>query len=297
MASPLFSSKYYRHTPLLKSESELVSMPLRIPIPARTFARSIGALLALATIFSATARAAERLTLNNGFEVVCDHHAVVEGRLRVYLKPAEPDYFELQADALRQVEAIPDPPRESPLPLSPASVTLATQTQPSAALPRSLPAKSHDAPLTPADLNQLLVKAGSVHNVDADLLASLVKAESGGNARAVSHAGARGLMQLMPGTAHQLGVQDSFSPDQNVRGGTSYLDGLLTRYHDNIAMALAAYNAGPEAVDRYHGIPPYRETRLYVARVIHEFNRRVAARRAALQTKPVTPGQLAMNVR
>jgi soluble lytic murein transglycosylase-like protein len=85
-------------------------------------------------------------------------------------------------------------------------------------------------------------------------------------------------MQLMPGTAQQLGVTDSFAPDQNVRGGAAYLDWLLTRYHDNLVLALAAYNAGPEAVDRYHGIPPYHETRVYVARVVHEFNRRVAAR-------------------
>jgi soluble lytic murein transglycosylase-like protein len=121
------------------------------------------------------------------------------------------------------------------------------------------------------------------------LLASVVKAESDGNARAVSHAGAQGLMQLMPKTASGLGVQDSLQPDQNVRGGSIYLDALLTHYHDNLALALAAYNAGPEAVAKYHGIPPYAETRAYVARVIHEFNRRVLAREAELRRTSVPP--------
>jgi soluble lytic murein transglycosylase-like protein len=81
-------------------------------------------------------------------------------------------------------------------------------------------------------------------------------------------------MQLMPATASQMGVQDAFRPAQNIAGGTAYLDELLTRYRDNIVLALAAYNAGPAAVDRYHGVPPYRETKEYVARVIREFNKR-----------------------
>jgi soluble lytic murein transglycosylase-like protein len=102
----------------------------------------------------------------------------------------------------------------------------------------------------------------------------VVHAESGGQVKAVSRTGARGLMQLMPGTASELGVKDAFVADQNVEGGTKYLDALLTRYHDNIALALAAYNAGPGAVDKYHGVPPFRETRAYVSRVIREFNRR-----------------------
>jgi soluble lytic murein transglycosylase-like protein len=126
----------------------------------------------------------------------------------------------------------------------------------------------------------MLSRAGADHNLDVDLLASLVKAESNGNARAVSRAGAAGLMQLMPATANDLGVHDRFEPGQNVRGGSTYLDALLTRYHDNLALALAAYNAGPLAVDKYHGIPPYNETRAYVAHVIHEFNRRVLSREA-----------------
>ena len=215
----------------------------------------------------ARAHAAERLTLANGFDLVCDHHAMVQGRVRVYPKAAAEDYVELSPDAIRGVEAVPDPPAEPAVPNAEITAPVPTHT------PTPI-----DTRLTAADLHQLLAKAGSEHNVDEDLLASVVKAESGGNAHAVSHAGARGLMQLMPGTAQQLGVSNSFAPDENVRGGTAYLDELLTRYHDNIVLALAAYNAGPEAVDRYRGIPPYHETRLYVARVIHEFNRRVMAR-------------------
>lgn len=214
------------------------------------------------------ASAAERLTLANGFDLVCDRHAMVQGRVRVYPKAAAEDYFELSPEAIRGVEAVPDPVPEP-------AVASAEIVNP---VPASKPAATVDARLTAADLHQLLAKAGAEHNVDEDLLASVVKAESGGNTRAISRAGARGLMQLMPGTAQQLGVSNSFAPDENVRGGTAYLDGLLTRYHDNIVLALAAYNAGPEAVDRYRGIPPYHETRLYVARVIHEFNRRIAAR-------------------
>ena len=225
----------------------------------------MAALLAAGLCLAQVARAAEHLTLANGFDLVCDHHALVEGRVRIYPKPAAEDYFELAPDAIRGVEIVPDPPE--------AQGNADTDTA-----PLKTPAAIADTKLTAADLHQLLSKAGSEHNVDADLLASVVKAESGGNARATSRAGARGLMQLMPDTARDLGVADSFAPEQNIRGGTSYLDWLLTRYHDNIVLALAAYNAGPEAVDRYHGIPPYHETRVYVARVIHEFNRRIEAR-------------------
>jgi hypothetical protein len=233
-----------------------------------TVASLCGALV-FALAGSTSARAAERILLTNGFDLVCNHHAEVDGHIRVFLKAGTTDYFELRPGAVAGYEAIADPvPDVAPDQTKPAE--LPTVTAGSGRAPQTK--------LTPADLHQLLSQAGTVHNVDEDLLASVVKAESGGNSRAVSRTGARGLMQLMPGTAKQLGVADSFAPDQNVGGGTAYLDQLLTRYHDNIALALAAYNAGPLAVDRYHGIPPYHETRVYVARVVHEFNRRVMER-------------------
>jgi soluble lytic murein transglycosylase-like protein len=99
------------------------------------------------------------------------------------------------------------------------------------------------------------------------LVKAVIAAESAFDPEAVSHAGAQGLMQLMPATAQNLGVVDPLRPDQNVRGGVRYLRGLIDRYGD-LSLALAAYNAGPTAVDRYGGIPPYRETRAYVKRVL-----------------------------
>jgi soluble lytic murein transglycosylase-like protein len=229
-------------------------------------------LSALAAFAVPAAYAGERVTLANGFAIDCDHHAQVRERVRLYLSAAEDNFIELKPAEIAGYEAVPDPPK-----IPDPSLT---------------PAKKPDANLSPADLKEMLARAGHMHNLDVDLLASLVKAESGGNARAVSRAGAQGLMQLMPGTASDLGVQDSLKPDENVQGGSTYLDWLLTRYHENLALALAAYNAGPAAVDKYRGIPPYRETRVYVAQVIHEFNRRVRAREAqAKRAVAQTPAQ------
>ncbi len=224
-------------------------------------------LVAMATLLPA-AWARERVTLTNSFVEECDHHAQVDGRVRLYLSAGEDNYIEFDPAEIVAYEMVPDPP----VPVMP-SPTLAPKTP---------------ANLNPADLREMLTRAGTEHNLDVDLLASVVKAESDGNARAVSRAGAKGLMQLMPATAAGHGVQDSFQPEQNVRGGSAYLDELLTRYNGHLAKALAAYNAGPEAVDKYNGIPPYRETQAYVARVIHEFNRRVTAREAVAKRAPAS---------
>ncbi len=199
--------------------------------------------------------------------------------MRLYLSAGEDNYIELPDLNIAKVEHVADPP--PPL--------LADPPPNSSALPAG---PAPDAMLNPADLHEMLARASLDRNVDVDLLASIVKAESAGNPHALSRAGARGLMQLMPATANDLGVADSYKPEQNVRGGSTYLDQLLVRYHDNLAKALAAYNAGPAAVDKYNGIPPYHETQAYVARVIHEFNRRVLAREAEEKAAASAPSHV-----
>lgn len=214
--------------------------------------RRIAALLLLPGMCAAAARAAEVVTLRNGFSITCERHEALSTDVtRLYLRAD--NFMDVAASSITSVEAAPD-------------------------VSAPIKAETHE----PVGTATILADSGARHNVNVALLASVVQAESGGNTKAVSRTGARGLMQLMPGTANQLNVKDSFDAASNVNGGSAYLDQLLTRYHDNLALALAAYNAGPGAVDRYHGIPPYRETRAYVARVIREFNRRVAEQARAV---------------
>jgi len=214
---------------------------------------------AIALTASWPLHAAERVTLTNGFHLACDHQLETGGKVRLYTGPGSDNFLEVDATEIASVEAI------SNRPPPPDASDLATVSAKASAV------------LSHAELKELIARAGAQHNLDTDLLASVVRAESGGKVRAISRAGAEGLMQLMPATAMQLGVGDRFRPDENIEGGTAYLDALLTRYHENLAFALAAYNAGPAAVDKYHGVPPYPETRGYVARVIREFNRRKIA--------------------
>jgi soluble lytic murein transglycosylase-like protein len=220
--------------------------------------KAFGVGAALLAAMCPLGRAAEHVTLKNGFELDCARREVVGDRIRLYFAgksgaAGEANYMDVASDAVVRVEKVPDPPEEV------AAIS---------------PAIAGSAVLSAEEMHVMLAHAGAAHHIDEDLLASVVRAESGGQVKAVSRTGAEGLMQLMPGTAKTLGVADAFLPEQNIAGGTAYLDALLTRYHDNAALALAAYNAGPGAVDRYHGVPPYRETRMYVARVIREFNRR-----------------------
>ena len=114
-------------------------------------------------------------------------------------------------------------------------------------------------------------EAAERHGVEEGLITAVIRVESGFNSRAVSHKGARGLMQLMPGTAYMLGVRDSFDPRQNIDGGVRHLRGLIDRFGSDLKLALAAYNAGEQAVLNHGGIPPYRETRDYVTRILGLF--------------------------
>ncbi len=206
--------------------------------------------------------ASEHITLRNGFDLICDHRETSGDHIRLYMTATGPDFMEVSAADIANSEFV-----QLQAPEPPVAPAIAAAADPTA-----------------AEIHEMAAKAGAAHDLDVELLASVIRAESNGNVRAVSRAGARGLMQLMPDTASKLGVTDSFRADQNISGGTAYLNALLKRYNDNLALALAAYNAGPAAVDRYHGIPPYRETRRYVARIIHDFNRRKAEAAAHVTT-------------
>ncbi len=126
-------------------------------------------------------------------------------------------------------------------------------------------------PIPDVSLEPLIHRHSTAQQLDPKLVQALIQVESGYNHRALSRKGAMGLMQLMPATANQLGVNDPYDPDQNVRGGTTYLRRMIDRFQGRLEWAVAAYNAGPGAVERYRGIPPYRETRNYVQRVLSLF--------------------------
>ena len=129
-----------------------------------------------------------------------------------------------------------------------------------------------------AEAISLAHAAAHRHRVDHRLVESLIEMESSFDHTAVSRAGAMGLMQLMPAVARRYGVSDPFDPAQNVDAGVRYLRSLLLRYAGNVEYALAAYNAGPGAVDKFKGVPPYPETRQYVMRVIYRYRQRVDGR-------------------
>jgi soluble lytic murein transglycosylase-like protein len=129
------------------------------------------------------------------------------------------------------------------------------------------------APVPPAQIDALVQQNASTWQVDPALLKAVIANESGFNANATSKVGAQGLMQLMPETAASLGVRDAYDPAQNVAGGARYLRGLLDRFGGDKRLAIAAYNAGPGAVEKYRDVPPYAETQSYVQNVLASFDK------------------------
>ena len=188
--------------------------------------------------------------LRNGFTLAFDHQETRENVIRLYLASGTDSYVDVARDQVVEFQAAPPPAALAPLP-----------------------------PKQPT-LDEIVNFAGDRHALDADFIRSVIHAESDFNPKAVSPKGARGLMQLMPATAAQMGVRDSFDPAANVDAGVRYLRDLLQLYHGDVARALAAYNAGAARVQQYRGVPPYRETRAYVTRIIKEYNRRKLAERA-----------------
>lgn len=211
--------------------------------------------------------------LRNGFSIKHDRREVMGDKTRLYIGTG---YLDVATADIERIE-----PDDTP-----------SSSATNAAVVPGAPVKSID---------QHLVEASKNSGIDRDFLESVIRHESAFNPKAVSPKGARGLMQLMPGTADQLGVKDSFDPGQNIQGGTTYLKQLLELYNGDAQKALAAYNAGPHRVQKYRGVPPYRETRAYVAGIIREYNRKKSlekksakatttkSKTATAATSPATP--------
>lgn len=216
--------------------------------------RHIGAILILMGV-SLSASAADLAILKNGFSIRHERREVINQITRLYLDVNGSGYIDVPTEDI---------------------VSFEKDTTPQ---PAAVPANA--STFRARNIADVVAPASQKHLIDPALITSVIRAESGFNPRAVSSKGAQGLMQLMPGTAAKLGVQNAFEPTANVEGGTRYLHELLEYYHWDLVKALAAYNAGPQRVAQYGGVPPYRETHAYVARVIRDFNRQKLAQQKA----------------
>jgi soluble lytic murein transglycosylase-like protein len=226
--------------------------------------------IALAALLTVPCRAADSAILRNGFSIRHERRQIIGTITRLFMDGDNSSFVDIPTAEIDHFETLPDD--AAPM-AQPKNDPIQVNLQPSKA---NIP--------QPLDLNEVVKAASGTYNLDPDLVNSVIRAESGFNVRAVSPKGAQGLMQLMPKTASQLGVQNAFDPQANVEGGTRYLRELLERYNFDLIKALAAYNAGPERVEQYGGVPPYYETKAYVARIVRDFNKKKLAAKAAEKT-------------
>ena len=220
-------------------------------------------LIALLAAMALPSLAADSAVLRNGFSIRHQRRQVIGIVTRLYVNGDDSSFVDIPTAQIDHFETLPDEPA-----------------------PRVKKSASTERSVHPVDLNEVIKSASGTYRLDPDLVNSVIRAESGFNVRAVSPKGAQGLMQLMPRTASELGVRNAFDPQANVEGGARYLRELLERYDFDLIKALAAYNAGPQRVEQYGGVPPYYETKAYVARIVRDFNKKKLAAGTATQPAP-----------
>jgi len=250
-----------------------------------TLHRARIAVIAMLAISALPCFSTDVAVLKNGFSIRHERREVIGDVTRLYVNADGSSYVDVPT---AEIEHFEEAPPESPA-FDPASSSRLPGPDPPRFANNAMDA-SPTFPLQPqANLADVVNQASGRYRLDPDLVNSVIKAESGFNVRAVSPKGAQGLMQLMPGTASQLGVPNVFNPQANVEGGTKYLRELLERYNFDLVKALAAYNAGPQRVEQFGGVPPFYETRAYVARVVKDFNKKKVAQKATAsqRTAPV----------
>jgi len=226
------------------------------------------AVVTLLALITLPCLAADSAVLRNGFSIRHERRQVIGTITRLYISADNSSFVDIPTEEIDHFEAAP---------VETATVT-PVNDNPASHLHLQPPARNLERTL---DLNEVINTASGTYRLDPDLVNSVIRAESGFNVRAVSPKGAQGLMQLMPRTASELGVQNVFDPQANVEGGTRYLRELLERYNFDLVKALAAYNAGPQRVEQYGGVPPYYETKAYVARIVRDYNKKLAAKNLA----------------
>ena len=259
---------------------------------------TITALLGFAQM---SAFAGQIAILKNGFSIHFDHKEQNAKSTRLFTPTG---YLDIATDQITSFEEDETPVVPEPAPVAAGPSTQLTGPTLAAKPPvskqmvsktvaNSIPAAQPvamklTAPASPAqaaiDLDQVVREASNKNRLDPDFVSSVIMAESNFKTHAVSKKGALGLMQLMPSTAAQFGVADPFDPKANVEAGAAHLSALLDRYNNDPIKALAAYNAGAHRVKQYNGVPPYRETRAYINKIVRDFN---AKKRAQMKVAGV----------